>query len=269
MTIWHPSCRLRRGSRLRPAIAAVALSVSSAATLAADLTVSAAASLTNAFREIGSAFEGANTDTHVQLNFAASGMLLQQIAKGAPVDVFASADQETMNQAEQQRLVRTGTRVNFVSNSLVVIVAQDAVAVPASLSDLGAAGIKHVAIGLPASVPVGRYTKAALERARLWPAIEAKMIGAQSVRQVLDYVARGEVDAGFVYSTDAAIMPGKVKVAFVVPTATPVLYPIAPVASSANGAAAQKFIAYVLSPSGQTVLAKFGFGKPSDSVNRP
>ena len=87
---------------------------------------------------------------------------------------------------------------------------------------------------MPASVPVGRYTKAVLEKAQLWPAIEAKMIGAQSVRQALDYVARGEVEAGFVYGTDAAIMPDKVKVAFTVPTDTPVLYPIAPVAASAE-----------------------------------
>src|SRR5882757_7849474 len=130
---------------------------------AADLTVSAAASLTNAFKEIGTAFEAANPGTKVQFNFGASGALLQQIAKGAPVDVFASADQETMNQAEQQGLVKAGTGVNFVSNSLVVIVPQDAATVPQALSALTAPAIKRVAIGLPASVPVGRYTKAVLE----------------------------------------------------------------------------------------------------------
>jgi molybdate transport system substrate-binding protein len=254
--------RRRRGSRLQSAFAAVVLSASSAATQAGDLIVSAAASLTNAFKEIGSAFEAVNPETKVQLNFAASGVLLQQIAKGAPVDVLASADQETMDQAGQQRLLRPGSRVNFVSNALVVIVPRDAATMPGSLAALDAAAIKRIAIGLPASVPVGRYTKAVLERARLWPAIEAKAIGAQSVRQVLDYVARGEVDAGFVYATDAAIMPGKVKVALVVPTETPVLYPIAVVAASANAAVAQRFIAYVMSSSGQGVLAKFGFGKP-------
>ena len=110
-------------------------------------------------------------------------------------------------------------------------------------------------------MPVGRYTKAVLEKARLWPAIEAKMIGAQTVRQALDYVARGEVDAGFVYATDAALMPGKVKVAFVVPTDTPVLYPIAPVAAAPIRPRAA-FVAFVLSPAGQAVLAKHGFGKP-------
>lgn len=230
--------------------------------LAADLTVSAAASLTNAFKDVGSAFEVANPGTRVRFNFAASGALLQQIAKGAPVDVFASADQETMNQAEQQQLVKPGTRVNFVSNSLVVIVPGDAAAVPKALVELDTPAYKRVAIGVPASVPVGRYTKAVLEKVRLWPAIEAKMIGAQSVRQALDYVARGEVEAGFVYGTDAAIMADKVKVAFTVPTDTPVLYPIAPVAASNQVATAQKFVAYVVSPAGQATLAKYGFGKP-------
>ena len=122
--------------------------------------------------------------------------------------------------------------------------------------------MRQVAVGVPASVPVGRYTKAVLEKAGLWAQIEAKMIGAQSVRQVLDYVARGEVDAGFVYATDAALMPGKVRIAFTVPTEQPVLYPIAVVAASGNAATAERFVAYVASPPAQTVLARYGFGKP-------
>ena len=246
----------------RAALPALVLLFAGPPAHAAELTVSAAASLTNAFRGIGTAFEAANPDTKVQFNFAASGALLQQIARGAPVDVFASADEETMQQAEQQQLLRPGARVNFASNSLVVVVPQDAPALPKTLADLAAPAVKKVAIGLPASVPVGRYTKAVLEKAQLWPAIEAKMIGAQSVRQALDYVARGEVDAGFVYATDAAILPGKVKVAFAVPTDRPLLYPIAPVAASTQPAAVQTFVAYVLSPAGQAVLAKHGFGKP-------
>src|SRR5690606_30842991 len=134
-------------------------------------------------------------------NFAASGALLQQIAKGAPVDVFASADQQTMDQAQAQDLVKAGERRNFVTNSLVVIVPENAKAAPATLNDLEQ--YQRIAIGLPASVPVGRYTKSVLDKAQLWSAIEPKMIGAQSVRQALDYVARAEVDAGFVYATDA------------------------------------------------------------------
>lgn len=241
-------------------LAALALTGSGAR--AADLTVSAAASLTNAFKDIGTAFQAAHPGTKVHLNFAASGALFQQIARGAPVDVFASADQETMSQVEQQQLVVAGSRADFAGNSLVVIVAHDAAAVPRALADLLAPAIRKVAIGVPASVPVGRYTKAVLERARLWPAVEAKMIGAQSVRQALDYVARGEVEAGFVYGTDAALMAGKVQVAFTVPTETPVLYPIAALTAGRNPAAARAFVGYVLSPWGQAVLARYGFAKP-------
>lgn len=228
---------------------------------AADLTVSAAASLTNAFRELAPMFEAANPGTKLQLNFGASGALLQQIAKGAPVDVFASADQETMDQAQSQGLVQAAQRRNFVSNALVVIVPAGATRQPQQLADLAQAGFQRVAIGLPASVPVGRYTKGVLEAAGLWSAIEPKMIGANNVRQALDYVARAEVDAGFVYSTDAALMPDKVKVAFTVPTTTPILYPVAPLAASPNAAQAQRFVEFLGGPQAQAVLAKYGFGK--------
>lgn len=227
---------------------------------AAELTVSAAASLTNAFRELSPIFEAKFPDIKMQLNFGASGALLQQIVKGAPVDVFASADQESMDQAQAQALVKASARCNFVSNALVVIVPARGSSVPKSLSDLAA--YQRVAIGLPASVPAGRYTKASLEQAGLWSAIAPKMIGAQNVRQALDYVARNEVDAGFVYATDAALMPDKVKVALSVPTPTPILYPIAPVATTANMEAAKTFIEFILSPKARGVLAKYGFGMP-------
>lgn len=230
--------------------------------LSADLIVSAAASLTNAFKELQPQFEAQHPDTRLQFNFGASGALLQQIVKGAPADVFASADQETMDQAQQQALVKAGERRNFVSNTLVVVVPADAKVAPKAVADLAQPAYARIAIGLPASVPVGRYTQGVLQKAGLWSTIEPRMIGASNVRQALDYVARGEVDAGFVYATDAALMPDKVKVALSVPTEAPILYPVAPVAASGNAAAAQKFVAFVLSPAGQAVLAKYGFGKP-------
>jgi molybdate transport system substrate-binding protein len=245
-------------------IAAVALVFASAtlatAAPAADLTVSAAASLTNAFNDLQKMFEAQNPGVEVHCNFAASGALLQQIAKGAPVDVFASADEKTMDDAANQSLIDPATRVDFVKNSLVVIVPSDAKTVPSTLNDVAAGA--RIAIGQPASVPVGRYTKAVLEQARLWTQIEPKMIGAQSVRQALDYVARGEVDSGFVYATDAAIMPDKVKVAFPVPTPNPVTYPIAVTKAATDHAMAQKFVRFVASPEAQTILAKYGFARP-------
>jgi molybdate transport system substrate-binding protein len=229
---------------------------------AANLTVSAASSLTNALRDIAPLFEAAHPGTQLQLNFGASGALLQQIAKGAPADVFASADQETMNQAQAKRLIKTGQRRNFVSNALVVIVPNRASVAPGALSDLIKPAFARIAIGLPASVPVGRYAKDVLEAAKLWGAIEPKTIGANSVRQALDYVARAEVDAGFVYATDAALMASKVKVAFSVPTAQSIRYPVAPLTGAPNADAATKFVDFLFTPPAQSVLAKYGFGKP-------
>jgi len=240
----------------------MAAALVSLAAHAGEITVSAAASLTNAFKDIAPLFEAAHPGTKVQLNFAASGALLAQIAKGAPADVFVSADQETMDQAQAQGLVKPGQRRDVVSNSLVVIVPTAASKVPATLTDLNQPAFARIAIGLPASVPVGRYTKSVLEAAKLWAPIEAKMIGASSVRQALDYVARAEVDAGFVYATDAAIMPDKVKVAFAVPTPKPILYPAATLAGAPNPAEAAKFVDFLFTPPAQAVLARYGFGKP-------
>ncbi|MBS0436431.1 MAG: molybdate ABC transporter substrate-binding protein [Proteobacteria bacterium] len=243
----------------------LALLLASAVSLAAqagEITVSAAASLSNAFKDIAPLFEAAHPGSKVQLNFGASGALLAQIAKGAPADVFVSADEETMDQAQGQGLVKAAQRRDLVSNALVVIVPAGAAKMPAALAEVAQPGYARIAIGLPASVPVGRYTKGVLEAAKLWSTIEPKMIGASSVRQALDYVARAEVDAGFVYATDAAIMPGKVKVAFTVPTTRPILYPIAALAGAPNPGEAAKFLDFLFTPPAQAVLAKYGFGKP-------
>ena len=229
---------------------------------AADLTVSAAASLTNALRELGPVFEAQNAGTKVVFNFAASDALLAQIAKGAPADVFAAADQESMDRADAQKLLAPGSRRNFVSNSLVLITPVDSTLALASLADLQKAEVKRVTLGSPSGVPAGRYAKGALDAAKLWVALEPKAVYAQNVRQSLDYVARGEVEAGFVYATDAAIQKDKVKVAFTVPTGTPISYPVAAIAGSPNPDVARKFVDFLVTPAAQTVLAKYGFGKP-------
>ncbi|HJV07285.1 MAG TPA: molybdate ABC transporter substrate-binding protein [Chromobacteriaceae bacterium] len=243
-------------------IAGFALLMASSFAAAGDVTVSAAASLTNAFKEIAQSFEAQHPGTNIHLNFGASGALLQQMSKGAPVDVFASADQETMDQAAKQGLIAPHSRHDFVRNALVLTVPSDSKLAIKTLKDLTQPGVTKIAIGNPASVPVGRYTQAALTAARLWPAINAKAIHTQNVRQSLDYVARGEVEAGFVYATDAAMMPGKVKVAFTVPLKEIIRYPIAESAHSSNAKEAKSFIDYVLSPAGQAVLGKYGFLKP-------
>ncbi len=239
-----------------------ALSLGSVAVYAQEVVVSAAASLTNAFQAVGQAFEKTRPGAKVTFNFAASGPLLAQIQQGAPVDVFASADQETMDRAAKANLLAAGSRADFARNTLVLIVPASATAVPQKLADLGGAGYKRISTGTPSSVPVGRYTMASVQEAGLTAALESKWIYGESVRQVLNYVARAEVDAGFVYRTDALIEKDKTRIALTVPTTTPVSYPIAQVATSKNAALGKDFIAFVRSDAGQQILDGFGFSKP-------
>jgi molybdate transport system substrate-binding protein len=232
------------------------------AAAAQPITVSAAASLTDAFRQIGSQFEAATPGVSVRFNFAASGVLLQQIAQGAPVDAFASADAETMDRAAAQMLIDRDTRRDFAANSVVLIAPADGGATIRTLADLQAPAIRRIAIGKVATVPVGRYTKQVLDGARLWTPLEPRFVQADSVRQVLNYVARAEVEAGFVYRTDAASMSDKVRVVLTADGHAPVRYPAAVVADSRQKAAARAFVAYLATPASQQVLGRLGFGKP-------
>ena len=229
---------------------------------AADLVVSAASSLTDAFKSVGQAYEAQNPSTKVVLNFGASDVLMQQIVNGAPADVFASADQTAMDKAVAEKVINAATRRDFAANQIVMIVPSDSKLNITSIKDLTKPEVKRVAYGNPASVPVGRYTQSALQAAGLWDTVVAKGVPAQNVRQALDYVSRGEVEAGFVFATDAAIMAGKGKIAVRVALKTPVTYPIAITSGSKEATQAASFLAYVASPAGQAILAKYGFLKP-------
>ena len=229
---------------------------------ASDLTVSAAASLTDAFGAVKTAFAKEHPGVNVTMNFAASGALLSQMEKGAPVDVFASADQKTMDMAVEKKLIDVPTRVNFAQNSLVLTVPAGNPAKVKDLASLKAAVVKRVAVGNPETVPAGRYTKAALVKLGEWDPIASKFVMAESVRQVLDYLSRGEVDAGFVYGTDAKKGGDKVKVVAEIPLEKPVSYPIAVLTAAANKKDAAAFVAFVTSAKGQEILAQYGFKKP-------
>jgi len=241
---------------------ATLLLLASAPLAAADLTVSAASSLTESFREIAGAYEKAHPGSKVDLNFAASGVLLQQIVRGAPVDVFASADEATMDKAVQGGEVDPGTRQVFARNALWVIVPTRSTARLTGLPSLAQPAVKRIAVGNPDSVPVGSYARGALQAAGLWPAVQAKAITTQNVRQSLDYVSRGEVDAGFVYATDAQAMPDRVKRAFEVPVKGGITYPLATVKASSKRDEALRFIAFVRSPQGADILRRHGFSTP-------
>ena len=207
---------------------------------AQEITVSGAASLTNAFTEIKGLFEKKYPDIKVHTNFAASNPLLKQMEEGAPVDVFASADQETMDKAAAKKLVDTATRKDFALNDLVMVVPSDSKLNLTGAKDLTKPEVKRIAVGNP----------------------DSKYVFGASVRQALDYVGRGEVDAGFVYRTDAKQGGDKMKVAAVMDGHKPVLYPIAVATTGSNRAGGAKFVDFVLSPEGQAVLAKYGFSNP-------
>lgn len=224
----------------------------------AELLVSAAASLTESFKEIGKSFAAKNPGMKVRFNFAGSGPLLQQIAQGAPVDLFASADQETMDKAEKSGFILPGSRINFTGNSLVLI-ASMAMPPLTGLADLKSDRVRKIAMANPDSVPAGRYAKAALERQGLWQALAPKCVMGISVKQALEYVLRGEVEAGFVFATDAASAKDKVRIVAQIPTDKAIVYPVAVVAGSVNQAKAQAFIQYLRSPEAQAILAKHGF----------
>lgn len=241
---------------------AAALCLSNGLAGAADVTVSAAASLRDAFTDVAREFERANPQHKVLLNLGASGQLLQQISRGAPVDVFAAADQDTMDRAQAQNLVVRETRVNFARNQLVVAIPFDATSAPAKLADLAGPGVQRIAIGNPDSVPAGRYAKSALDSARLWETLKPRLVNTQNVRQALDYVARGEADAGFVYLTDAVLMPDRIRIAFQVPLDTAVLYPIAVVKDGGASDVGKAFVKFILTDKAQAILARFKFSRP-------
>ena len=226
------------------------------------ITVSAAASLTNAFKELGPAFEGATPGASVRFNFAASGALLQQIGQGAPVDVFASADQATMDRAAGQSLIDAGSRVDFAINSVILIEPAQGGAGLESLLDLAKPEVKRIAVGKTATVPVGRYTREVLDSASLWTRLKPKFVQADSVRQVLDYVSRGEVEAGFVYATDAAIMKDRVKIVLTATGHAPVSYPVAVVRASRQKDIAGRFVAFLSTAPAREILGRYGFGAP-------
>jgi molybdate transport system substrate-binding protein len=225
-----------------------------------ELTVSAAISLKNAFEEIGKVYE-AKQGAKVSFNFGASGDLFKQIAGGAPVDVFASAAQKDMDEADKQGYIVAATRADIAANSVVLIVPVGSKTPIKSFEGLVATDMKKIAIGNPKTVPAGRYAEEVFNYYKLLPAIKDRFIFTENVRQVLDYVARGEVDAGVVYATDAAARPKEAKIVAVAPEAShkPVIYPIAVVKGTKDDASAKAFISLVMSPEGQKILQKYGF----------
>jgi molybdate transport system substrate-binding protein len=227
-----------------------------------DLTVSAAVSLKEAFTEIGQLYT-AQTGEKVNFNFGASGALEKQIESGAPADVFASAGEQQMDQLNERSLVDKDSRRDFARNTLQLIVPADSKLKLGSFSDLTKPDVKKIAAGDPKSVPAGQYANEVFRNLNIQQALQPKLVMAEDVRQVLDYVSRGEADAGVVYATDALSAGDKIKVIAAAPNGShsPILYPIAAVHDTKQKAAAQKFIDLVMSKEGQDILVKHGFAE--------
>jgi molybdate transport system substrate-binding protein len=236
-----------------------------AETKSAEILVSAAISLKNAFAEIGGLYEK-QTGTHVRFNFGASGLLQKQIEAGAPVDVFASAGEKQMDGLQAQGLILSETRRNFAGNTLLLIVPENSRILVRSFADLVRSDVGRVSIGSPKTVPAGQYAEEALRNLHLWDALQPRLVLAENARQVLDYVMRGEVDAGIVYSSDMAGVHGEARIAAHAPEGShaPIQYPIAVVKQTGNKSAARRFVDLVLSHTGQTMLKKYGFLGPKN-----
>jgi molybdate transport system substrate-binding protein len=225
-----------------------------------EILVSAAISLKNAFEEIGSLYKK-KTGIRVRFNMGASGLLQKQIETGAPVDVFASASDKQMDALQSQALILSETRRPLARNTLVLITPSDSKLGIHSFTDLSRPGITKLAIGNPKTVHAGQYAEEALRYLKIWDTLQSRIVYGENVRQVMDYVIRGEVDAGLVYASDTSIAPGKISVAARAPkeSISAIVYPIAVVKGSGNLQASRHFIDLTLSSAGQAILKKYGF----------
>ena len=235
---------------------------------AQEITLSVAISMKDAVEELGRGFMSARTGVTLRYNFGSSGELQKQIEAGAPVDLFISAAQRQMDELEKKALIVAGSRRVFARNVLTVVKPADSkfdISKPADLLD---ARVSRIVVGNPKTVPAGQYAEESLRSLGLWDRLQPKLVFSENVRQALDYVARGEVDAGFVYTTDAAIRGQQVKEAFrpAEDTYRPVLYPVAVVAGARQASLAQAFLDLLVSREGRSVLGRFGFQPPPASA---
>lgn len=225
-----------------------------------EIIVSAAASLSGAFTEIGQAFEKKH-GIKVSFNFGPTNSLLQQIEKGAPADVFASADQEWMETGIKKGLILDGSKKDFVRNTLVIIAPASSTLNIKSLKDLNNQGIRKIC-AVQQNSPAGKYAREVLTKVGMLDVFNKKNIPADNVKQAVDYVSREEVDIAFVYKTDASAAKSKVKVIFTASGHKPILYPVAVVKDSKKVNDSKLFIDFIISKDGRSILSKHGFDKP-------
>ncbi len=252
---------MRWSVSLRLLVVALTFLISVATRLAADtdLSVFAAASLSETMTELGHQFE-AKHGGHVHFNLAGSSALARQIKEGAPADVFFSADEAKMDDLAKAGLIDASSRRSLLSNTLVVVVNAKHPAAVHSIQDLAGKNITKIALAQIDSVPAGIYSKQYLTTIGLWDAVNPKVVQTESVRAALAAVATDNVDAGIVYKTDALISHDVQVAAEVSAEAGPkISYPLAVLKNSSHQADAHDFVAFLESPEALRVFEKHGF----------
>ncbi len=251
-------------------LAAVALAmatlvpVTGARTNQEQVSVFAAASLTNAMQDLGKAYTE-KTGVKVVFSFASSSAVARQIEAGAPADLFISADAEWMDYLQQRSLIDVATRKDILSNRLVLIAPADSnvqlkiapgFALAAALGTDG-----RLSTGDPDFVPAGRYARSALSNLGVWNDVTDRLLRAENVRTALAFVARGEAPLGIVYLSDVGVEK-KVRIVDTFPASShlPIVYPAAIVKGARPGAAA--FYAFIRAPEARAVFEKYGFINP-------
>ncbi|MGG1942936.1 molybdate ABC transporter substrate-binding protein [Paenibacillus polymyxa] len=236
---------------------------SSKKTETVELTISAAASLTDALKEIQTLYESSHKGIQLNFNFGGSGALEKQIEQGAPSDLFLSASKKNMKSLVDQHLIESNKQKTWLTNELVAVIPADGTTSITSVKDLMQKEVKKVAIGIPESVPAGKYAQEALTNVKLWDVLQDKLVQAKDVRQVLQYVETGNADVGFVYKTDA-LTSQKAKIAFEVDSKTysTVEYPIGIIKASKHIQEAESFYEYLQSQESLNIMAKYGFTIP-------
>jgi molybdate transport system substrate-binding protein len=255
----------------RAGVLTILIALLSAGPLRAErVTVFAAVSMKDALGEIEKPYEAATGDD-VEFSFGASGQLAAQVAEGAPADVFISAAEKQVTTLVDAKVADAASRAVIASNRLVLIVPADAVKPVAGLAELADARVKRVAIGQPRTVPAGEYASQALTKLNLLDAVRDRLVYGANVRQVLDYVRRGEVDAGIVYATDAMTEP-KVKVVATADASLhdPIAYPAVLVRRDGRtSAAGRRFLDHLKSDAAQTILRQRGLAAAAPASTAP
>jgi len=229
----------------------------------APITVSAAVSMTEALEAVGAAYRAAGGGP-VVFNFAGSNVLARQIVNGAPVDVFVSADEAQMDVVEKAGMVAPGTRMPVAGNRLVLVA--DPRSAVKSVGDLAAATVRRIAVGDPAAVPAGVYTRQYLERSGQWARLEPKLVPSANVRAALTAVQNGSADAAFVYATDARLAPRLTVVTTITGAGAPnIVYPACVVKATRQPAAAARFLQFLGSAEARAILETHGFQAVSDA----